>query len=203
MYAPRPAAETLRWRNLAIIVATVLSGLLPVVVQADSGAQGDACTMLRNAPQFFSPLIDRGRLAAQKREIRACLAVMPTAHPGAWRILQTRDPRIFRPAATSELQVDGVTTADILAALDAAAGQRSRAGTERPLIPVLIILLGMSFLVFLYFLPSLVALSRGHENRVAIFALNLLAGWTFIGWVAALVWALTVNRGRTRAGETA
>ena len=44
-----------------------------------------------------------------------------------------------------------------------------------------------------YVIPSLVARSRRHVNRNAIYALNLLGGWTFIGWVVALVWALTSN----------
>jgi hypothetical protein len=43
----------------------------------------------------------------------------------------------------------------------------------------------------LYFLPWLVAATRGHNNSMAIFMLNLFLGWTFLGWVAALVWALT------------
>jgi hypothetical protein len=43
----------------------------------------------------------------------------------------------------------------------------------------------------LYFLPAVIAWCRGHHNRGAIFALNLLLGWTFVGWVAALVWSLT------------
>ena len=42
-----------------------------------------------------------------------------------------------------------------------------------------------------YFLPLIVAAARGHPNDNAIFALNLFLGWTFIGWVAAPVWALT------------
>jgi len=41
-----------------------------------------------------------------------------------------------------------------------------------------------------YFLPLWLAISRKHEHVEAIFALNLLAGWTFVGWVVALVWAL-------------
>lgn len=45
---------------------------------------------------------------------------------------------------------------------------------------------------FFYFLPTMVALSRRHQNGVAIFALNLLLGWTFLGWVIALIWSLTV-----------
>lgn len=43
----------------------------------------------------------------------------------------------------------------------------------------------------LYFLPSLIGARKRNTN--AIFALNLLLGWTVIGWIAALVWALTVE----------
>ena len=44
--------------------------------------------------------------------------------------------------------------------------------------------------LILYFIPSLIALFRMRKNTGAIFALNLFLGWTFIGWVFALVWAL-------------
>jgi hypothetical protein len=42
-----------------------------------------------------------------------------------------------------------------------------------------------------YFLPTIAA--RRKANFGAIFALNLLLGWTLIGWVVALVWAMTVD----------
>jgi heme/copper-type cytochrome/quinol oxidase subunit 3 len=42
----------------------------------------------------------------------------------------------------------------------------------------------------LYFLPTMIARQRQRKQRNAIVALNILLGWTFIGWVAALVWAL-------------
>ena len=42
--------------------------------------------------------------------------------------------------------------------------------------------------VLLYFLPSF--LGRNKRNFKAIFALNLLLGWTLVGWVVSLVWAL-------------
>jgi hypothetical protein len=45
----------------------------------------------------------------------------------------------------------------------------------------------------LYFLPWLIACHREHRNRLAIFVLNCFAGWTLIGWIAALVWASTDN----------
>jgi hypothetical protein len=44
-------------------------------------------------------------------------------------------------------------------------------------------------LFVLYFLPSLVAACRHHNNTAAIVVVNLFLGWSFIGWVLALVWA--------------
>ena len=52
-----------------------------------------------------------------------------------------------------------------------------------------LLLVGLGVLVL--FIPTFVAYHRGHPNAMAIFALNLHLGWTFIGWVVALVWALT------------
>jgi cation transport ATPase len=43
----------------------------------------------------------------------------------------------------------------------------------------------------IYLLPSYVAALRGHHKLMAIGALNVLLGWTILGWVAALVWSAT------------
>ncbi len=59
---------------------------------------------------------------------------------------------------------------------------------------LLLIVIGALVLI-LYFLPAIIASERIHPNSRAILALNLLLGWTFIGWVIALVWSLTaINR---------
>jgi hypothetical protein len=42
-----------------------------------------------------------------------------------------------------------------------------------------------------YFAPAIVANRRKRPNAGAIFAVNLLLGWTVLGWVLSLVWALT------------
>jgi len=42
----------------------------------------------------------------------------------------------------------------------------------------------------MYFLPSIVALARSKRDLLAIFLLNLFLGWSVIGWVVALVWAV-------------
>ncbi|MBL5920595.1 superinfection immunity protein [Lelliottia amnigena] len=43
-----------------------------------------------------------------------------------------------------------------------------------------------------YFIPSIISFSRGHQSAWAITMLNLLLGWTFLGWVIALVWSVGV-----------
>jgi hypothetical protein len=47
------------------------------------------------------------------------------------------------------------------------------------------------FILALYFIPAGLASSRKHHNTGAIFAVNLFFGWTVIGWLVALIWALT------------
>jgi hypothetical protein len=39
-------------------------------------------------------------------------------------------------------------------------------------------------------LPAGIGIIRGRSNAGAIFVLNLFLGWTLIGWVIALVWAV-------------
>ena len=51
-----------------------------------------------------------------------------------------------------------------------------------------LLLIAASFPV--YFLPTLLAWSGNHRNIGAIAIVNLLLGWTLLGWVAALVWAV-------------
>ena len=41
-----------------------------------------------------------------------------------------------------------------------------------------------------YFLPTLIAFLRQHKNRLEIFLLNLLLGWTALGWVGSLIWSV-------------
>ena len=50
-------------------------------------------------------------------------------------------------------------------------------------------LAALIFLLPLYFLPAIIASRRKHQSSGGIFALNLLLGWTFLGWVIALVWS--------------
>ena len=44
-------------------------------------------------------------------------------------------------------------------------------------------------LLALYLLPGFIAEHRGHRSSTAILVLNVLLGWTVIGWIAALIWS--------------
>ena len=41
----------------------------------------------------------------------------------------------------------------------------------------------------LYFLPSIAGWNKRNANSIIV--LNLFLGWTLIGWVAALIWAVS------------
>lgn len=46
-------------------------------------------------------------------------------------------------------------------------------------------------LLALYFIPAMIAFYRGHSDRIAILFVNTIFGLTILGWVAALIWALS------------
>ncbi len=52
----------------------------------------------------------------------------------------------------------------------------------------------VALLSFGYMLPWAIAATRGKVNSGAIFWLNLLLGWSVIGWVIALVMSLSEHQ---------
>ena len=57
----------------------------------------------------------------------------------------------------------------------------------------------MDLVVFLlialfYFLPFLIAALREHPQVWPIFWLDVLLGWSVLGWIAALIWSVAAFR---------
>jgi hypothetical protein len=50
-------------------------------------------------------------------------------------------------------------------------------------------LIGFIIVGLLYFIPTFVGWNK--RNRTAIFWLNFFLGWTVVGWIGTLIWALT------------
>ena len=49
--------------------------------------------------------------------------------------------------------------------------------------------------VVVNFIPSFIAFSRDHPQRILILFINLIMGWTIIGWAALLYWATRESKG--------
>ena len=57
---------------------------------------------------------------------------------------------------------------------------------EKTLVQALIAVVAM----VVYFTPSIVADRRGRRNVLLLALMNALLGWTLVGWLSALYWAL-------------
>ena len=50
----------------------------------------------------------------------------------------------------------------------------------------------------IYFLPTLLAEKHRHRNATSIMLINFFLGWTLLGWLGALVWAIYRERDAAR-----
>ena len=53
-------------------------------------------------------------------------------------------------------------------------------------------MLFLTCMILLYFLPTIIG--RDKADVMGIFLVNLLFGWTVIGWFIALIWACSAER---------
>ena len=66
----------------------------------------------------------------------------------------------------------------------------------------LVFILILIFLsLILYFLPALIAWYYNDKNTIWIFVLTLITGWTSLGWILALFWAILERDGSDLIGK--
>jgi hypothetical protein len=58
--------------------------------------------------------------------------------------------------------------------------------------PVLTVIVGLLAIAVL-FLPAIVANQKKHKQYNSILLINILFGWTIIGWLIALIWAISAS----------
>jgi len=68
-----------------------------------------------------------------------------------------------------------------------AAAQRAVMGGE--MLGSTTTILMLMAIVLIYILPTLIAFSREHPRRQDVAVVNILLGWTLIGWIAVFLWA--------------
>ena len=173
-------------------------------------------TLLSTAPLHAADDQVQQTIAACGKPLRDYLGPTDSSAPVAERILKYREHSVFfdRQSGTpiftrlsngtrafrtvdearTEMPCLGKTS---FAALVAAAPLTERTTTRNSsgafaalglLFPVLACL-GFAF----YLLPTIVSVARKTARNAGIVTLNVLLGWTFIGWVIALVWACTAE----------
>jgi len=67
-------------------------------------------------------------------------------------------------------------------------------GSDDPAAAIVSVVIVLTMCVIglaIYFLPTGLAMLRSHPNVMPIFLINFLLGWICIGWIVALVWAVT------------
>jgi hypothetical protein len=47
----------------------------------------------------------------------------------------------------------------------------------------------LMLILILYLLPTLIAFGREHPRRGEIAVVNIVVGWTLIGWIIVFLWA--------------
>lgn len=62
------------------------------------------------------------------------------------------------------------------------------------LLQIIFIFLGLGLALPVYLIPSIIATRKKKNSAGAIIAVNLALGWTFLGYLLALVWALTNDK---------
>lgn len=71
----------------------------------------------------------------------------------------------------------------------------TRFTTDRKARPISALLaVAVALLTVGYMLPWMIAALRGKSNHWGVFWLNLLLGWTVLGWVAAFVMSVLPHR---------
>jgi hypothetical protein len=61
-------------------------------------------------------------------------------------------------------------------------------GLHSPEIVIILIISLISLVI--YCIPIIIAVNRHVDNKTGIILLNIFGGWTVVGWIVALVWAV-------------
>jgi len=57
-------------------------------------------------------------------------------------------------------------------------------------------------LLLIYLLPSFIAVTSKKREALAVILLNVLLGWTILGWIVTLIWALMLCAEKEPPAET-
>ncbi len=56
--------------------------------------------------------------------------------------------------------------------------------------------------LYVYFFPTILAIILGHANARGVAFVNLLLGWTILGWFLTCIWAVDIIRDLGKGHES-
>lgn len=66
--------------------------------------------------------------------------------------------------------------------------------TNEPIISMKSKVTSLIFIIIItaliYFVPTIIALVRHHTYKLYIIVINIILGWTLLGWIVCLIWSL-------------
>jgi len=68
-------------------------------------------------------------------------------------------------------------------------------------LPEFVLFILIIFPLAIYLIPTIIAIVRRQSNMVAVILIDILAGWTLVGWVIALVLSLTTPKVKSAASN--
>ena len=92
------------------------------------------------------------------------------------------------PAPAAPYQAPAFLRA-VASATDDKFGEGAMSDLARAIHHIGVTFAAMSFAI--YFLPTFVALGRGHRSWFFVLLIDLFFAWTFIGWLVALLWSFS------------
>lgn len=98
-----------------------------------------------------------------------------------------QSPEVSQQQTTQKIQVNSTHEKSSLLKL---AEEHGIADDIKGISPNIVFLILLSIFLF-YFLPTIVSLCRKANKTLSVFIVNLFLGWTLIGWIVAIVLALT------------
>jgi hypothetical protein len=135
-----------------------------------------------------------------KKEIRFVQIV--DMSPAAVSVTTPNAPSVAQAEMSAKPRTVPVSTPRVLTPAEIAKINNSSIGNS-PSIPVnasgyfgisfTVFFLMIALIIIVYFIPVMIAVARKHRKATWIFLVNLLLGWSVLGWIFALVWALRAN----------
>ena len=189
---------TFSWLWLFFLFGFTIAFDAPIQAQATS-----------QTPQQIQGLIANGQEAAALSELNQIIAANPSSGVAWYLIAEAQDASGNDGAARYALArakqlTPGLPFAnpgDVVAlqthlSISPQNNYQRGFGNGEGLLERIMATLGISaglfvvVVLFLYFVPSIVALSKGATTTTIVILLNVFLGWTILGWFAALLIAL-------------